>query len=152
VGRLYLNPPAARHAFSSTASTAGSVESAGTIHVAANRAWTQTGITVRKGQVLQFSSSGQVQLSADPNDTAPVTGQAGRQMTARASLPGVPAGALIGRIGKGRPFGIGNQTTIAAPAAGPLYLGVNDDVFTDNSGEFVVVVAGGAQAPGAIRR
>ena len=71
---------------------------------------------------------GQVQLSTDANDTAPLNGSAGRQVSASGSLPGVLGGALIGRIGNGKPFGIGEQTTITAPATGPLYLGVNDDM------------------------
>ena len=50
------------------------------------------------------------------------------------------AGALIGRIGNGAPFAIGNQTSIVAPASGVLFLGVNDDGFADNQGNFQVIV------------
>lgn len=159
VARLYLNPPAAKSAFLSgaagTSGTAGQTATGAgtTVHVAANRAWTPTGITVQKGQTITFASSGQVQLSTNGGDVAGVTGASGHQVSARGSLPGVPGGALIGRIGNGRPFGIGDQASIVAPATGPLYLGVNDDLFTDNTGEFVVSVSGGtAGAVGAIRR
>ena len=37
------------------------------------------------------------------------------------------AGALVGRIGNGEPFAIGNQTSVAMPESGQLFLGVNDD-------------------------
>ena len=68
-------------------------------------------------------------------------------------MPGTLHGALLGRIGNGKPFGIGDMTTITAPATGPLYLGVNDDLLTDNNGEFVVTISGGqATTPAAIRR
>jgi hypothetical protein len=120
--------------------------------VPANRAWTPSGITVQRGQVLHFSSSGQVQLSTDASDTATVTGRPGAPASARASVPGLLRGALIGRIGNGKPFGIGDQATITAPATGPLYLGVNDDGFADNTGEFVVTVTGGSSVPTAIRK
>ena len=42
-------------------------------------------------------------------------------------------GALIGRIGNGQPFAIGGQTQIQAPAAGQLFLGINDTHMPDNS-------------------
>ena len=47
---------------------------------------------------------------------------------------------MIGRIGNGAPFGIGNQTVVPMPATGELFLGVNDDEVGDNSGGFVVDV------------
>jgi len=56
-------------------------------------------------------------------------------------LPKALAGALIGRIDNGPPFGIGNQTSLIAPASGILYLGVNDDNVGDNSGQFQVLIA-----------
>lgn len=141
VARVYLAAPNAAVATSGgqAAGPAGGTQ----VHVAANRAWTPTGITVQKGQTISFSASGQVQLSTNASDVASVTGSSSHQVSARGSLPGVPAGALIGRIGNGKPFGIGDQASIVAPATGPLYLGVNDDQFVDNNGEFVVSVSGG---------
>lgn len=39
------------------------------------------------------------------------------------------------------PFPIGNQTDpLPMPGAGPLWLGINDDVVGDNAGEFAVTV------------
>ena len=59
--------------------------------------------------------------------------------------PAVPAGALLGRIGDGSPFGIGTQTQpLPMPASGRLMLGINDNNVGDNSGAFTVVVSGGA--------
>ena len=48
----------------------------------------------------------------------------------------VLAGALIGRIGNGAPFAIGNAADRSSPRpAGVLFLGVNDDGFGDNKGQ-----------------
>lgn len=53
---------------------------------------------------------------------------------------GLGAGGLIGRIGTGKPFRIGSKNTLPTQEAGKLYLGINDNVFGDNSGEFRVTV------------
>lgn len=53
-------------------------------------------------------------------------------------MPAVNAGALIGRVGNSQPFGIGDQASVPMPFDGILFLAVNDDERSDNSGEFVV--------------
>ena len=48
---------------------------------------------------------------------------------------------LIGRIGNGEPFAIGNQTQpLPVGSEGQLFLAVNDDQLVDNQGAFVVTV------------
>jgi hypothetical protein len=114
---------------------------AGAITVQANQPWTSTGITVRKGQRVTFQTTGEIQLSDDPNDIATPDGAKGGRRIANGPLPNGLAGALIGRIGpNGTPFGIGNMNSISAPASGVLYLGINDNGFGDNKGNFQVVV------------
>jgi hypothetical protein len=140
VGRIYFakapagadNPPS---------NQAGNPANGTTITVNANQAWTATGITVRRGQVLTFSSSGEIHLSGDANDVASVDGARSGRVAPSAPLPRSPAGALIGRIGTGQPFGIGSQQRITAPATGQLFLGVNDDGFNDNQGSFQVTIS-----------
>ena len=95
-------------------------------------------MTVRKGEVLSFNTTGEVQLSGDANDVAGTSGSKSGRKATGAPLPTALAGALIGRIGNGQAFAIGNQTTVQMPAAGQLFLGVNDDGFDDNQGEFRV--------------
>jgi len=109
------------------------------ITVSPKQAWTSTGITVRKGEVLTINASGEVQLSTDSNDVAtPFGAKSGRKAT-NAPLPNALAGALIGRIGtNGQPFAIGSGVSVPMPAAGQLFLGVNDDGYEDNQGEFRV--------------
>lgn len=111
----------------------------GAITVQANQQWTSTGMTVRRGQNLTFQTTGNVQLSADPNDVADANGKQGN-LAPNATSRQVFRGALIGRIGNGAPFAIGAQTQIVAPGSGLLFLGVNDDGFDDNKGNFQVIV------------
>jgi hypothetical protein len=113
----------------------------GTFIVEANRQWTPTGIRVNQGDVLRFSSSGEIHFSGNAADRAGVAGSPDHKFIGGSPLPGALAGALIGRIDNGLPFGIGDQTTITAPASGLLYLGTNDDVVSDNSGQFQVVIS-----------
>ncbi|HYU04025.1 MAG TPA: hypothetical protein VEL02_09300, partial [Jatrophihabitantaceae bacterium] len=91
-----------------------------------------------------ISASGEITLSADGNDKANPSGSlSGRRPMGRAPLPQALAGALIGRIGNGRPFPIGaGPATIAAPDSGRLSLGINDDNVSDNAGQFQIQLSG----------
>lgn len=141
IGRVYLGQfPGGQTASGSTGSgPAAMPESASGVRVPANQPWTSTGIRVQEGQQVAFAVQGEVQLSTSNDDRATAGG--GRRRGAdRAPLPAVLAGALIGRIGNGAPFGIGDQALVPMPATGVLFLGVNDDEVGDNSGGFVVDV------------
>ena len=112
------------------------------IAVPANQQWTPTGIRVSFGDKLQLQISGQISLRPnDPKDVAIPQGSLLQRRAPNAPMPDVLAGALIGRIDGGKPFGIGNLSSILAPASGMLYLGINDDVVSDNSGQFTVVIS-----------
>lgn len=107
--------------------------------VSPRQAWTSTGIVVKKDQSLSFNANGEVQLSGDANDVATPFGSKSGRKAPNSPLPNVLAGALIGRVGaNGQPFAIGSGVTIKMPADGQLFLGVNDDGFADNRGEFRV--------------
>jgi len=107
--------------------------------ISPRQAWTATGITVRKGESIHFNATGEVQLSGDSNDVATPFGSKSGRKAANAPLPNVLAGALIGRIGaSGQAFAIGSGVSVPMPEAGQLFLGVNDDGFDDNRGEFRV--------------
>ena len=109
--------------------------------VSADVAWNDTGVDVRAGQTIYFEATGQVRWGRDRRD-----GPAGERNSP--SNPNRPMGnrnaaALIGKIGNssGDFFFIGDETgPIRVRSNGRLYLGVNDDVLTDNSGNFRVVV------------
>ena len=113
----------------------------GAIRVPATAGWVTTGMRVRRGETLSFDVTGQVQLSGNAGDRAH---SAGSTRTAPGSpLPSVSAGALIGRVGNGQPFGIGDQASVPMPFDGVLFLAVNDDERGDNAGEFIVSIRRG---------
>lgn len=106
--------------------------------VSADVAWNDSGIDVRAGQTVYFEAVGRVRWGRDRQD-----GPAGERNSP--SNPNRPMGnrnaaALIGRIGDDL-FFIGDDTgPMRMRSSGRLFLGVNDDVLTDNSGNFRVVV------------
>jgi hypothetical protein len=109
--------------------------------VSAQQKWTPSGLTVRRGDRLNFSTSGEIQLSADGNDVATGAGARSRRTAAGSPLPSAFAGALIGRVGPNGPvFAIGEQASLTVQENGQLFLGINDDETGDNRGEFRVKI------------
>ena len=78
--------------------------------VPSNVQWTNTGFNVSRGQYLRFEPSGEIRLSTNGEDI----GRAGWRVSGRhadkAPIPTIPVGALIGRVGNGQPFPIGDTT------------------------------------------
>jgi hypothetical protein len=119
----------------------GTSPAGGSISVQANQPWTPTNMTVKKGQRVQIAATGTVQLSADQNDIAGPDGSKTGRSATNAPLTQALAGQLIGKVGNnGQPFSIGSNGMVTMPAAGQLFLGVNDDAFGDNAGSFQVTI------------
>ncbi|MGE0813984.1 MAG: hypothetical protein AB7O28_10875 [Vicinamibacterales bacterium] len=111
----------------------------GAVRVPATSDWVPTGLVVSRGDFVQFEANGVVQLSADREDRGGPAGAYSARRAPDAPAPTQTAGALIGRVGAGAPFGIGNQTTpLGMPGDGQLFLMVNDDHRSDNAGAFGV--------------
>lgn len=56
-------------------------------------------------------------------------------------LPGVPGGALIGRVGEqSQPFYVGQGTSRITQNDGTVYLRIDDDILSDNDGYVTVDV------------
>ncbi|HXG88677.1 MAG TPA: hypothetical protein VNJ02_10105 [Vicinamibacterales bacterium] len=111
------------------------------VTVNANVGWTDTGIDVRAGQTVYFESTGQVRWGRDRRDGP--AGENNSPQNPNRPIPNRPAAALIGRVGDsaGDAFFIGEeQGAIRIRSGGRLFLGVNDDVLDDNTGNFRVVV------------
>jgi hypothetical protein len=109
--------------------------------VPSNVQWTNAGFNVNRGQYLRFEPSGEIRLSTNAEDIARGAGATSGRRADNATISSVPVGALIGRIGNGQPFVIGDTTNaIDMPDSGRLFLGINDDHVADNSGNFVVKV------------
>ena len=145
VSRIYLNPQSARSVWNvrgigqnAAIGTSGTALQPGAVRVEATQPWTDSGITVKKGDRIAFRATGQIQWVA--GQTA---GPDGNDATRRPDYPvtAMPVGGLIGKVGNSAPFPIGsNSQPIVMPADGRLMLGVNDNDWSDNSGFFSVVV------------
>lgn len=145
VARLFVNPLtdqalAALGAAATTAvpSTTGDSDTR-TLKVPGSTAWMDSGLFVRQGERFLFQADGTIRLRGGEAEAKPA-GAVDGSRAPNAPLPTSLAGALIGRISNGQPFGIGDQPMIAMPAAGRLYIGINDDTLGDNSGEFTVKI------------
>jgi hypothetical protein len=109
--------------------------------VSADVAWNDTGVEVRSGQTIYIEATGQVRWGRDRRDGP--AGERNSPSNPNRPMPSRNAAALIGKVGNGSNdfFFIGDETgPIRVRSGGRLYLGVNDDVLTDNSGNFRVVV------------
>jgi hypothetical protein len=114
------------------------------VTVPGNQPWTDTGVDVSRGDILRFDDQGGITYINGPNNTANAGGKADRKSD-KFPVPSLGVGALIGKIGTGgTPFvvGAGNRP-LTIPATGRLWLGVNDDNFSDNAGAFKVTIARG---------
>jgi hypothetical protein len=123
------------------------------VRVEPTRPWTDTGVSVRKGERLFFSATGTVQWEAKETASGPdgINGVVGWS---------VGAGGLVGRVGDARPFAIGSRTTlfpdrhprpphrphppppITMPGDGTLFLGFREFVAGNNTGAFDVTIRG----------
>lgn len=106
-----------------------------------------TGIDLRTGDQVIITASGNVTAGRRAGVVSPEGGRpsgAGAVFGATTyPVPTAGVGALIGYITlsngqTSQPFYIGSQSTFTVPADGRLYLLVNDDNYSDNSGSFSV--------------
>jgi hypothetical protein len=111
------------------------------IVVSADVAFIDTGIDVRSGQEVYVRASGQVRWG--PNRKDGPAGEKNSPENRARPIPNRPAAALIGRVGGSSrdAFFIGSdEGAIRVRSSGRLFLGINDDVLDDNSGNFRVIV------------
>jgi hypothetical protein len=117
-------------------STGGATNPTDGIMVPARQRWTATGLTVRRGETVTVKATGEIKFAAAADARASANGSGERSPDN--PLPNATTGTLIGRVGNGQPFVIGSQASFQAPAAGQLFLGVNDTNLDDNDGSFQV--------------
>ncbi len=117
-----------------------------TIDVPGNSQGTDTGIDLRAGDRVTISATGTVVAGQRAGSVSPNGRQGGASSilgNPRYPFPAAGAGALIGVLRttsgqQSQPFLVGSQVTFNAPADGRLYLLINDDNYSDNSGSFSV--------------
>jgi hypothetical protein len=127
------------------------------IIVPANAGWVDTGLDIGLGEEFYFKASGEISLQkGNPSANC---GPAGLDlMTVQQPIPNQNLGALIGKVAQliairkdedtgeevrdevAEYFFVGPENGWVAPLKGRLYLGVNEDVYRDNGGEFTVLI------------
>jgi hypothetical protein len=103
-----------------------------------------TGIDLRAGGQVTITASGNITAGQRVGVVSPDgarVGAGGIFGTNRRPIPTAGVGALVGYIlqPNGQPsqvFLVGSQATFTTPVDGRLYLAVNDDNYSDNSGSF----------------
>jgi hypothetical protein len=118
-----------------------------TINVPGTSRGTDTNIDVRTGDQITFTASGTVIAGRRIGEVGPEGARSSGlgSIIGTRPVPSAGAGALIGYIRTvdgqtSQPFLIGNQLTFTAPVAGRLFLAINDDNYSDNSGSFSVKI------------
>lgn len=137
ISRIALAVPTGSTGSAGTAGPGGS----NTVTVSATQRWTPTGIAIRQGETLTITADGEIRIGPSPDDRATPDGIVNQRFDSNAPIPRTLAGALIGRIGSGQPFGIGRNMKVPAPASGALFLGINDSNVADNDGSFQVTIS-----------
>jgi hypothetical protein len=103
-----------------------------------------TGVELRTGDQVTITASGNVTAGRRAGVVSPEGGRQGAAGILGASgypVPTAGVGALVGYILQtngqmSQVFLVGSQATLTTPVDGRLYLMVNDDNYTDNSGSF----------------
>jgi hypothetical protein len=109
------------------------------VSVPAARPWSDSTVTVKKGDELSFCATGEIFFGSGTATAGPAgVGDVDPRLLPVQMLP---VGALIGSV-NGVSFPIGAVTKmVKMPDSGRLLLGVNDWVFRDNSGSFRVHIS-----------
>jgi hypothetical protein len=119
--------------------------------VRSNQRWNDTGIDLVRGDHATISASGSIQVAANPKLHNQQPGGFYPNCDVPKNLFGEPKGdvlapnlscwALIGRVGpSGQVFEIGMSGQVPAGSVGRLYLGINDDDYSDNTGAWSATV------------
>jgi hypothetical protein len=116
-----------------------------TVTVPGDVGWTDTGLSIPSGTTITITASGVVGGMVDDGDPAgtPWSECEGDNASGPYPVPGLPCWSMIGRFGSaGTPFEVGDTTTVVS-SGGELYLGVNDNLLSDNTGSWTANVASG---------
>ncbi len=127
------------------------------VDVFADRSWQETGIDLQEGEGVVITARGSWSHGTEA-DFEPYYGADGfKKLDGNALLPRVWVGTLVGRIGEGRPFPIGDRLGLLVLRDGRLWLSMNDvpGHFANNRGSLRVRIevqsrARPRQAAGAV--
>jgi hypothetical protein len=121
---------------------AATFSAAGAITVPGNQAWTDTGKYLNAGDEVTMTAGGAVSMGGGWPNYQPAGSGKDPNCGGRGGFPAgdLPCWSLIGRVGDGPIFYVGNGTKIQAPNSGELLLGVNDNILGDNTGNWFATI------------
>jgi hypothetical protein len=111
------------------------------IVVSANVPWVDSGVEVRDGQQIYFRTLGKVTWGKGRKDGP--EGEKNSPSNPGRPIPNRPGASLIGKVGDRSKdlFFIGDQQgPLRVRGSGRLFLGINDDVLADNTGNWRVTI------------
>jgi len=114
--------------------------------LSATQKWTNTKVTVPAGDELGITAGGQITVS--PTETVGPGGDPSCTPAQNYPAPGLPCYSLIARIGNGAPFEVGTSDLVSNATTGVLYLGINDNNVSGNSGSWTANIKLGGLPPG----
>ncbi|MBC7930243.1 MAG: hypothetical protein H7Z38_06695, partial [Rubrivivax sp.] len=117
-----------------------------TVEVPGNSQGTDSGLDMRAGDRVTISATGTIVAGQRAGSVSPNGRQGGASSilgNPRYPFPAAGAGALLGVLRttdgqQSQPFLVGAQLTFTPQSDGRLYLLINDDNYSDNSGAFAV--------------
>jgi hypothetical protein len=112
------------------------------LNVPADQAWTNTGVVLEPGMIVEIRAVGMV--DAAPVETMrpyflAVPPEGRDQRVSQVPQPDLPGLCLLGKVAEDV-FYVGKQLRLEVEPAhsGALYLGINDDIVDDNHGAWEV--------------
>ena len=113
-----------------------------TLSITLTQPLTDTGLQVVQGQLITISASGMMNWFTGSCDNECISTPAGSSCPYTGFYAqGLPCWSLIGQIGDGAPFIVGSSLrNFSAPNSGELYLGVNDNNYPDNTGNWTAMI------------
>ena len=113
------------------------------LNVPADKEWTDTGLDLVEGDTLRITAAGTIRYTSKKT-----CGPEGGEREWKDLLLALPVndagrGALIGKMGESgtvRAFFVGERAEFTAERNGRLFLGINDDDYSNNRGSFKVKV------------
>lgn len=111
-----------------------------TIEVPGDTAFLNTDIFVNVGDIVEIKADGEISLGGISNTSCGPDGTVSMGGFVKKPLDYEPTGCLIGKIGSGSYFKIGNYKKFVSEDVGILLLGINDGNPFDNGGKFKVKI------------
>lgn len=114
------------------------------VTVSAQSPWQPTGIHARKGQVVSIhymeGTWGVLGGARGAEKQTDAKGFEGEYRSVGLPVTSAPVGALVGRIGNGEPFLVGDEIRFRTGDSGALRLTINDQSLEDNFGALRVEI------------